>query len=116
MAGRAKISPSLPESKVLPLLPGAGNGEMARDCLSRDVERHLARYYALHEGKLPPSGLYARILEEVERPLIQATLQATEGNQLKAAEILGINRNTLRKKMRELGLESVKYPRLPETR
>jgi two-component system nitrogen regulation response regulator GlnG len=55
--------------------------------------------------QLPPIGLYDRTLEALERPLIQLTLQATRGNQIKAAEVLGINRNTLRKKIEDLGIE-----------
>ena len=55
---------------------------------------------------MPPPGLHARILREVEHPLIVATLEITRGNQVKAAEILGINRNTLRKRIRELGIWS----------
>ena len=54
---------------------------------------------------IPPAGLYDRVLEEVERPLIQLTLAATRGNQVRAAEILGLNRNTLRKKIQDLGVE-----------
>jgi two-component system nitrogen regulation response regulator GlnG len=54
---------------------------------------------------VPPAGLYDRVLHEVERPLISLTLAATRGNQVRAAEILGLNRNTLRKKIQDLGLE-----------
>lgn len=68
------------------------------------VESHLRRYFAWHGDDLPPPGLYDRILKEVERPLLEACLLATGGNQLKAAEILGLNRNTLRKKIKELGI------------
>ena len=53
---------------------------------------------------LPPSGLYDRVLKVVEKPLIERTLIATKGNQIKAAKVLGINRNTLRKKIRELDI------------
>ncbi len=71
--------------------------------LQEDVEEHLRNYFAAHTaGSLPPSGLYYRILPLIEKPLIEMALQATEGNQLKAAYVLGINRNTLRKKMAEL--------------
>ena len=74
--------------------------------LQKDVQEHLRSYFAAHTGgALPPSGLYYRILPLVEKPLIEMTLQATEGNQLKAAYVLGINRNTLRKKITELGIE-----------
>ncbi len=47
---------------------------------------------------------------EVEPPLIRAALSATGGNQLKAADLLGLNRNTLRKKMRDLGIEVLRMP------
>jgi len=50
-------------------------------------------------------GLYHSVLETTERPLIERTLEATSGNQLKAAKVLGINRNTLRSKIRKLGIE-----------
>ncbi len=53
---------------------------------------------------LPPAGLYDRVLAEMEYPLILAALTATRGNQIKAADLLGLNRNTLRKKIRELGV------------
>ena len=57
---------------------------------------------------LPAAGLYNRILREVELPLIMQTLQVTRGNQVKASEVLGLNRNTLRKKIRELGIPIIK--------
>ena len=78
------------------------------ETLSASVERHLNRYFAAHDGDLPPPGLYARILREVERPLIARALTATRGNQIKAAELLGVNRNTLRKKIRELDIAVVR--------
>ena len=58
----------------------------------------------MHGDALPPAGLYDRVIREVELPLIALTLAATRGNQLKAADLLGINRNTLRKKIRELDI------------
>ncbi|HET9903063.1 MAG TPA: nitrogen regulation protein NR(I) [Xanthobacteraceae bacterium] len=69
------------------------------------VERHLARYFAGFQGKLPPPGLYHRVLREVEQPLLSAALAATRGNQIRAAELLGVNRNTLRKKIRDLDIQ-----------
>ena len=66
---------------------------------------HINRFFASHHGDLPASGLYQRVMEEVEKPLIMATLRATSGNQIKAAEVLGVNRNTLRKKITTLGLD-----------
>ena len=73
--------------------------------LSGLVERYLAGHFATFPEGLPPPGLYDRILEEVERPLIALTLGGTRGNQVRAAEILGLNRNTLRKKIQDLGVE-----------
>jgi two-component system nitrogen regulation response regulator GlnG len=75
------------------------------ETLSAAVERHLNKYFAEHKGQLPPPGLYDRILQEVERPLLSICLGATRGNQIRAAILLGLNRNTLRKKIRDLGLE-----------
>lgn len=53
--------------------------------------------------------LYKAIIETVERPLIERALERTEGNQLKAARILGINRNTMRAKIRKLGINPNSY-------
>jgi len=75
--------------------------------LGASVERHLHRYFAAHGDALPPAGLYRRFVQEVERPLILRTLRATGGNQIRAAELLGINRNTLRKKIRDLDLRAL---------
>ena len=72
--------------------------------LAQSVENHLRTYFAMHSYQLPANGLYDRVIQEVERPLIVLTLTACRGNQLRAAELLGINRNTLRKKIRELGI------------
>ncbi|MGH7029832.1 MAG: nitrogen regulation protein NR(I) [Stellaceae bacterium] len=72
------------------------------------VERHIRGYFAAHQGGLPTAGLYDRVLREVERPLIALTLGATRGNQIKAAHLLGLNRNTLRKKIRELDIPVVR--------
>jgi two-component system nitrogen regulation response regulator GlnG len=68
------------------------------------VERHLREYFAAHVDGIPASGVYDRVVREVERPLIALSLAATRGNQLRAAELLGLNRNTLRKKIRELDI------------
>lgn len=75
--------------------------------LSTSAAGHIAHYFAGFGDKLPPDGVYERLLAEVERPLIAACLDATAGNQLKAARLLGINRNTLRKKLTDLGLDPV---------
>ncbi len=78
------------------------------ESLSASVERYLTQYFLAQGEKLPPPGVYDRTLAEVERPLISICLAATKGNQIRAAQLLGLNRNTLRKKIRDLGLEVIK--------
>ncbi len=82
--------------------PLTGAGECDR--LSASVARHLKRYFDLHGGQLPPAGVYQRILREVELPLIEIALDANAGNKAKCADLLGINRNTLRKKITDLDI------------
>ena len=82
--------------------------EAERKGLSKTVEQRLSTYFSAHAGGLPAAGLYQRVLKEVERPLITLTLQATRGNQIRAAEVLGLNRNTLRKKIRELNIPVIR--------
>jgi two-component system nitrogen regulation response regulator GlnG len=93
----AELSEAVPpgETAMVPQNEGLGAA----------VERHLRDYYAAHKESLPAAGLYDRVLREVERPLILLTLAATRGNQIRAAQLLGLNRNTLRKKIRELDIE-----------
>jgi two-component system nitrogen regulation response regulator GlnG len=78
--------------------------------LSELVERYLGRYFARYGNELPPPGLYDRIIREVEQPLITAALAATRGNQIRAAELLGLNRNTLRSRIRDLNIQIFKTP------
>ena len=73
--------------------------------LGASVEKHLKQYFDSHKNSLPAKGLYDRIIKEVERPLIIKTLNLVNGNQLKASELLGINRNTLRKKIIYLDIQ-----------
>ena len=89
----------------------AQGGDTEQETLSGTIERHLRDYFDGHNGALPPRGLYDRVLRELERPLITLTLLATRGNQVKAAEILGLNRNTLRKKIRELDIGVMRAPK-----
>ena len=72
--------------------------------IAQAVEENMRSYFAGFGENLPPPGLYDRVLTEMEYPLILAALTATRGNQIKAADLLGLNRNTLRKKIRELGV------------
>jgi two-component system nitrogen regulation response regulator GlnG len=80
--------------------------------LSHAIETHLRRYFDLHGDSLPPDGLYDRILKEVELPLIALSLAATRGNQVRTAELLGINRNTLRKKIKDLDIRVTRGKRM----
>ncbi|MCH7831254.1 MAG: nitrogen regulation protein NR(I) [Proteobacteria bacterium] len=84
------------------------NAEDKEKGLSQTVESLLSTYFSAHADGLPAAGLYQRVLKEVERPLITLTLQATHGNQIRAAEVLGLNRNTLRKKIRELNIPIIR--------
>ena len=88
--------------------PGTLDGEK----LSAAVARHLQRYFDLHGGQLPPPGVYDRILREIEVPLIEIALDATGGNQARCADLLGINRNTLRKKITDLDIQVTRRRKL----
>ncbi|GAA6192748.1 nitrogen regulation protein NR(I) [Phaeobacter gallaeciensis] len=90
--------------------PVLGGGD--REKLSASVARHLRRYFDLHGNMLPPPGLYPRILREIEAPLIEIALDATGGNQAKCADLLGINRNTLRKKITDLDIQVTRRRKL----
>ena len=101
----AVITPALIEQQL-----GVGGGQQAIAAvpegadLGEAIEQHLARHFASYGHALPPDGLYDRVLAEFEKPLLRLTLAAVRGNQLKAARLLGINRNTLRKKLTDLGV------------
>jgi two-component system, NtrC family, nitrogen regulation response regulator GlnG len=86
----------------------SGTATTLPETLGQSVERHLRAYFDAHQGDLPAQGLYDRILREVERPLLSLSLESTKGNQIRAADLLGLNRNTLRKKLRELDLQPVR--------
>jgi len=74
--------------------------EKSEITLHRSIEAALNRYFRDMDGHLP-SDLYQLMLGEMERPLLTYILNYTRGNQSKAAEILGINRGTLRKKLKD---------------
>ena len=95
-------------SKTNTLLADKNSGGSSNKMsLSMSVEEHLKEFFKLHKGKLPSSGLYSRIINEVERPLISVCLNATKGNQIRASKLLGLNRNTLRKKIKELKIKDL---------
>lgn len=104
---------TIPETAIAaelrePPRASAVNDPERSDTLSAAIEHHLTQYFGEYGEGLPPPGVYERILQEVERPLISICLAATRGNQIRAAHLLGLNRNTLRKKIRDLGLEVVR--------
>ena len=97
------------EQELAETVPAAASSDIpANEGMGQAVERHLREYFAAHKDALPAGGLYDRVLREVERPLILLTLAATRGNQIKAAQLLGLNRNTLRKKIRELDIQVIR--------
>lgn len=105
---RSEVDAVLGNQPAMEPLRGGAEGEK----LSVSVARHLQRYFDLHGGMLPPPGLYVRILREVEAPLIEIALDATGGNQAKCADLLGINRNTLRKKITDLDIRVTRRRKL----
>jgi two-component system, NtrC family, nitrogen regulation response regulator GlnG len=87
------------------------NGVSGPVDVSMAVETHVGQLLREYEPNLPPPGLYQRVLDRVEAPLIAMALNACGGNQIKAADLLGLNRNTLRKKIRTHSIEIVKHSR-----
>jgi two-component system nitrogen regulation response regulator GlnG len=94
----AELAPPVPVASGRPASQGV-------DSLAGAVEVYLAAYFAGFGNGAPPPGLYHRVLREIEGPLLTAALAAARGNQIKAADLLGLNRNTLRKKIRDLDIQ-----------
>jgi two-component system nitrogen regulation response regulator GlnG len=105
---RAEVEQVLGNQPAIEPLRAGGSNEK----LSASIEKHLRRYFDLHGGQLPPPGLYQRILREMEMPLLEIALDATGGNQAKCADLLGINRNTLRKKITDLDIRVTRRRKL----
>jgi len=74
-----------------------------RSALREHVEEAMAHYFSQLDGQ-SASDLYQLVLEQVESPLLTAVMTYTGGNQSKAAEMLGLNRGTLRKKLKQYDL------------
>ncbi|MFN3952849.1 MAG: response regulator [Pararhodobacter sp.] len=106
--GRAEIEAALSSH---PAAHPHGEGPHG-ETLGEAVARHVRRYFELHGEDLPPPGVYSRILHEMEAPLIEIALEYTGGNQARCAELLGINRNTLRKKINELDIRVTRRRKL----
>jgi two-component system nitrogen regulation response regulator GlnG len=105
---RADVEMVLGNQPEIDPLMGGGDTDKLAACVSL----HLRRYFDLHGGVLPPPGLYQRILREIETPLLEIALDATGGNQAKCADLLGINRNTLRKKVTDLDIRVTRRRKL----
>ncbi len=73
--------------------------------LAQVVSYSLKTYFEAHKNEKPATGLYDRVLREVEKPLLEHVMHFVGYNQVKAAELLGINRNTLRKKLNALKIK-----------
>ena len=93
---KAELSMITPEVTDLNTIEGSK--------ISKSLEMHLSHYFRSLGDSLPAPGLYHTVLREVEIPLINLTLSLCDGNQIKAANLLGINRNTLRKKIKDYDL------------
>ncbi len=95
--------------------PPESHFAMKKCIFLNQIPSQIRRHFDVHVSNLPPPGLYHRdhrVMREVEKPLIQVVLDATDGNRSKCAELRGVNRNTLRKKMHELGIFKVRRRRL----
>ena len=103
--GQETIGPEIVRAELAEDLSGPVTPLGSGESLSAAVDQHLKEYFDAHEDGLPASGLYGRIIRVVERPLIERALAVTRGNQIQAARLLGLNRNTLRKKIRELDIQ-----------
>jgi len=101
--GRPELRAELAEAPA-----AAAGSEPPAESLGGAVERHLQEYFLAHQDELPAAGLYDRVLKEIERPLIELSLAATRGNQIRAAKLLGLNRNTLRKKIQDLNIQVIR--------
>lgn len=73
--------------------------------LNQHVRENLNEYFKGLNGCTPPTDLYRMVLEQVEKPLLERVLDYSGGNQSRAAEVLGINRGTLRKKLKHYSLD-----------
>ena len=98
--------------KSLDSQPKFGVSDEVGKRLSDIVEYHVKKYFDRHGGLLPPKGVYQRIIKELETPIIEVSLRACKGNQLKCAELLGLNRNTLRKKIKNINIDVAKYKKM----
>jgi two-component system nitrogen regulation response regulator GlnG len=103
-----KITSELVESELSAARPSGNSGDtgaITEQQLQASVSAFTAQLLEENEDGEPLDNLYSTVLREIEEPLINMTLRATRGNQIKAAKVLGLNRNTLRKKIKDLDLQ-----------
>ncbi|MFO0500118.1 MAG: helix-turn-helix domain-containing protein [Pseudomonadota bacterium] len=82
--------------------------EAFNESLPASVDLCLKTYFKDLNGMSPANGMYVKVISQVEKPLIEHVLRYVRCNQVRAANILGINRNTLRKKIQSLNIDLVK--------
>ncbi|MCQ0093196.1 sigma-54 dependent transcriptional regulator [Roseovarius sp. M141] len=111
-AGRAPLVPASEAAAALQSARVPDRAIPASDTLPDAVAQHVQRYFDLHGQDLPPDGLYHRLLTEFEAPLLRIALDSVAGNQARCAALLGINRNTLRKKLTTLDIEVTRRGKL----
>jgi DNA-binding protein Fis len=80
---------------------------MTQKPLRHLIQRALEDYFSHTDKEMPPKEVYRMVIEETEIPLLKATLAYTAGNQYKAAAVLGMSRNTLRKKLKQHNLSEL---------
>jgi two-component system nitrogen regulation response regulator GlnG len=106
-----QISPEIVQNELNIADRPVTSGNAGPVDVSMAVETHVGQLLREYEPNLPPAGMYQRVIDKVEAPLIAMALNACGGNQIKAADLLGLNRNTLRKKIRTHSIEIVKHSR-----
>lgn len=82
-----------------------GCGVVSENEIARCVRDSVNEYFHDLEGEQPSSSIYDMVIRCVEKPLIETVLHHAGGNQTRTAELLGINRNTLRKKIQDLKIK-----------
>ena len=102
------ITAAVVDAELAQPAPPTADKPLGEESLTAAVERNLTRYFASFSNDLPPPGLYHRILREIEYPLLSAALAARRGNQIRAADLLGLNHNTLRMKIRDLDIQVIR--------
>ncbi len=99
-SGRTGAGNGGPNAASVPAAANAGQGETIEQCILRNLHQYFD-----HLGGAKPHALHEMVMQAAERPLLKFAMQRAGGNQSAAAALLGINRNTLRKKLLEYRLD-----------